>query len=141
MRRNVRERVQQIAPFLLFEDDPYIVVGRDGKLYWIIDGFTHADQYPYSTPYPFADQSVNYIRNSVKAVVDAYDGSVNLYVFEPDDPIIKAYQEIFPDLFHPREAMPEDLLAHIRYPSMMVSVQARVFTLYHMQNTQTFYNH
>jgi len=141
IRRNVSERVKQIAPFLLFEDDPYIVIGRDGKLYWTIDAFTTSDQYPYSTAYHVADRSVNYIRNSVKAVVDAYDGSVTFYVFEPDDPIIRAYQDIFPDLFHPRSEMPEDLLAHVRYPSLLVNAQARVFTLYHMQNTQTFYNH
>jgi uncharacterized membrane protein (UPF0182 family) len=141
MRRNVSDRVKQIAPFLLFEDDPYIVISRDGKLYWIIDAFTTSDQYPYSTAYPVADRSVNYIRNSVKAVVDAYDGSVTFYVFEPDDPIVKAYQDIFPDLFHPRSEMPQDLLAHVRYPSLLVNAQARVFTLYHMQNTQTFYNH
>ena len=141
MRRNISERVKQIAPFLLFEDDPYIVIGHDGKLYWIIDAFTTSDQYPYSTGYPVADRSVNYIRNSVKAVVDAYDGSVTFYVFEPDDPIIRAYQDIFPDLFHPRSEMSQDLLAHVRYPSLLVNAQARVFTLYHMQNTQTFYNH
>ena len=141
MRRNVRERVQQIAPFLLFEDDPYLVVGRDGKLYWIIDAFTYAEQYPYSTAYQLADHNINYIRNSVKTVVDAYDGSVRFYVFDPDDPIIKAYQDIFPDLFHPKSDMPEDLLAHVRYSSLMVNAQARVYTLYHMQNTQTFYNH
>ena len=141
IRRNISERVRQIAPFLLFEDDPYLVIGRDGKLYWTIDAFTHADEYPYSTAYQVADQSANYLRNSVKAVVDAYDGSVRFYVFEPNDPIIKAYQQIFPDLFLQKNAMPEDLLAHVRYSSLMVNTQARVYTLYHMQNTQTFYNH
>lgn len=140
MRRNVRERVQRIAPFLLFEDDPYIVIGRDGKLYWIIDAFTHSDQYPYSAGHQVADRNVNYIRNSVKAVVDAYEGSVTLYVFEPDDPIIRSYQNIFPELFHPKSDMPEDLLAHVRYSILMVNAQARVYTQYHMQNTQTFYN-
>ncbi len=98
MRRNVSDRVKQIAPFLLFEDDPYIVIGKDGKLYWMIDAFTTSDQYPYSTAYQVGARSVNYIRNSVKAVVDAYDGSVTLYVFEHGDPIIRAYQDIFPDL-------------------------------------------
>ncbi|HXF39794.1 MAG TPA: UPF0182 family protein [Blastocatellia bacterium] len=141
IRRSVRERVQELAPFLMLEDDPYLVISNEGKLYWMIDAFTHADQYPYSTAYPVGDRSVNYIRNSVKAVVDAYEGSVTLYVFEPDDPIIAAYQEIFPSLFRPKSEMPEDLLAHIRYPSLLVNAQARVFTLYHMQNTQTFYNH
>jgi len=141
MRRNISERVRQIAPFLLFEDDPYMVIGRDGKLYWLIDGFTHADQYPYSTSYQVEGRNINYLRNSVKAVVDAYDGSIRFYVFESDDPIIKAYQEIFPDLFQPKSAMPEDLVAHVRYSSLMMNTQARVYTLYHMQNTQTFYNH
>ncbi|HXU36369.1 MAG TPA: UPF0182 family protein [Blastocatellia bacterium] len=141
MRRNVSDRVKQIAPFLLFEDDPYIVIGKDGKLYWIIDAFTTSDQYPYSTAYAVADRNVNYIRNSVKAVVDAYEGSVTFYVFEPDDPIIRAYQDIFPELFHAKSEMPQDLLAHARYPSLLVNAQASVFRLYHMQNTQTFYNH
>jgi len=141
IRRSVRERVQELAPFLMLEDDPYLVINNEGKLYWMIDAFTHADQYPYSTAYQVGDRSVNYIRNSVKAVVDAYEGSVTLYVFEPEDPIIAAYQEIFPSLFRPKSEMPEDLVAHIRYPSLLVNAQARVFTLYHMQNTQTFYNH
>jgi uncharacterized protein len=141
MRRNVRDRIQQIAPFLLFEDDPYIVVARDGKLYWIVDGFTHSDQFPYSTAYQVAGQNLNYLRNSVKAVIDAYEGTVRFYVFEPGDPVIKSYQAIFPDLFQAKSDMPEDLLAHVRYPSLLVDTQARVYTLYHMQNTQTFYNH
>jgi uncharacterized protein len=141
MRRNVSERVREIAPFLLFEDDPYLVINRAGKLFWIIDAFTYADDYPYSTAYQVANRNVNYIRNSVKAVVDAYDGSTKFFVFEPDDPIIRAYQDIFPDLFQAKSAMPEDLLAHVRYPSTMVNAQASVYTLYHMQNTQTFYNH
>ncbi|MEK6284726.1 MAG: UPF0182 family protein [Acidobacteriota bacterium] len=141
MRRNVRDRVQQIAPFLMFEDDPYIVIGRDGKLYWIIDAFTHSDQFPYSAAHQVGDRSVNYMRNSVKAVVDAYEGSVRFYVFEPDDPIISAYQDIFPELFHPKSEMPDDLMAHVRYSILLVNAQARVYALYHMQNTQTFYNH
>ncbi|HXG94256.1 MAG TPA: UPF0182 family protein [Blastocatellia bacterium] len=142
MHRNVRDRVQRIAPYLLFEDDPYIVISRDGKLYWIIDGFTTSERYPYSTEYKIGDRDVNYIRNSVKAVVDAYNGDVKFYVFDDtDDPIIKAYQGIFPSLYRPSSEMPEDLFAHIRYPSLLVNVQANVYTLYHMQNTQTFYNH
>jgi len=141
MRRNVSERVREIAPFLLFEDDPYLVITGEGRLSWIIDAFTYADQYPYSTPYRVADRNINYMRNSVKAVVDAYDGTVQFYVFEPDDPIISAYQDIFPGLFRPKSDMPEDLLAHVRYSSLLMNTQARVYTLYHMQNTQTFYNH
>src|SRR5262249_37087550 len=141
MRRNVAERVRQIAPFLLFEDDPYVVISREGRLYWIIDAFTHSDQYPYSTSYSVANRNLNYMRNSVKAVVDAYEGTVTFYIFEPDDPIIRAYQDIFPDLFRARSDLPEDLTAHVRYPSLLVETQARVYALYHMQNTQTFYNH
>ena len=141
MRRSVRDRVQQIAPFLMFEDDPYLVINREGKLFWMIDAFTYSDQYPYSTTYQAADRGVNYFRNSVKATVDAYEGTVTFYVFEQDDPIISAYQEIFPNLFRAKSDMPEDLLAHVRYPSLLVDTQARVYTLYHMQNTQTFYNH
>jgi uncharacterized membrane protein (UPF0182 family) len=140
--RNIRDRVQQIAPFLLFEDDPYIVINREGRLFWIIDAFTYSTRYPYATAYPAADRSVNYIRNSVKAVVDAYDGTVNFYVFdEPEDPIIKVYQSIFPTLFHPNSEMPEDLREHIRYPNLFVNTQARAYMLYHIQNPQTFYNH
>ena len=140
--RNIRDRVQHIAPFLLFEDDPYIVINREGRLFWIIDAFTYSTRYPYATAYPAADRSVNYIRNSVKAVVDAYDGTVNFYVFdEPEDPIIKVYQSIFPTLFHPNSEMPEDLREHIRYPTTLVNTQARAYLLYHIQNPQTFYNH
>ena len=140
--RNIRERVRQIAPFLLFETDPYIVISRDGRLYWMIDGFTYSNRYPYATAYPAADRSVNYIRNSVKAIVDAYEGTVNFYVFdEPEDPIIKVYQSIFPTLFHHNSEMPDDLREHIRYPTLLVNAQARAYTLYHMQNPQTFYNH
>ena len=140
--RNIRDRVQQIAPFLLFEYDPYIVINREGRLFWIIDAFTYSNRYPYATAYPAGDRSVNYIRNSVKAVIDAYDGTVNFYVFdEPEDPIIKVYQSIFPTLFHPKNEMPEDLREHIRYPTTLVNTQARAYLLYHIQNPQTFYNH
>jgi uncharacterized protein len=142
LNRNVLARVRQIAPFIIFDDDPYIVVSRDGRLYWTIDGFTTSDRYPYSALYQLGNETVNYIRNSVKAVIDAYEGTVTFYVFDrPDDPIIKAYQSIFPSLFHPSSEMPEDLREHVRYPSLLVNLQARVYTLYHMQNPQTFYNH
>jgi uncharacterized membrane protein (UPF0182 family) len=140
MRRNVLERVRSIAPFLIFENDPYIVISGEGKLFWIIDAFTHSSGYPYSSQFPMAGTSVNYVRNSVKAVVDAYEGGVRFYVFEPEDPIIKSYQSIFPSLFMDRSEMPEDLSAHIRYPDVLAEVQARAYMLYHMQNPQTFYN-
>ena len=142
LHRNVRDRVQQVAPFLMFEDDPYIVINREGRLFWVIDAFTYSDRYPYSTAYRAGGQNVNYIRNSVKGVIDAYDGTVNFYYFdEPADPIIKVYEAIFPALFHPAGEMPEDLRAHIRYPSLLVNTQSQAYLLYHITNPQTFYNH
>ena len=140
IRRNVLERVREIAPFLLYESDPYIVISREGRLFWMIDGFTHSDQYPYSRGYQVAGEGLNYIRNSVKVVIDAYEGSVSFYIFDPDDPIIRSYQNIFPALFRPAEEMPEDLRAHVRYPDLLVEAQATAYTLYHIQNPQTFYN-
>jgi len=141
MRRNVRDRVSQLAPYLLFDNDPYLVIDSAGKLFWMIDGFTYSNSFPYSASYPVGNLNVNYIRNSVKAVVDAYTGEVKLYVFEPDDPIIRAYQSIFPALYHPRSEMPEDLARHVRYPSLFLNTQARAYLQYHMQNPQTFFNH
>jgi uncharacterized protein len=140
MRRNVRERVAALAPFLTFEQDPYIVVGQDGHLSWIIDGFTSSASYPYSTQASLEDHPINYIRNSVKAVVDAYDGSVTLYVFDNADPILTAWRSIFPDLFRDASAMPEWLRAHVRYPERLLSLQAEIYGLYHMTNPEVFYN-
>ena len=139
MRRDVLGRVKEIAPFLLFEPDPYIVINREGRLFWMIDAFTYSDRYPYSKSYRLGDVSLNYLRNSVKVVVDAYDGDVKFYVFEPEDPIVQTYSRMFPSLFHPSAEMPEDLREHIRYPDLLAALQARVYTLYHMQNPQTFY--
>lgn len=141
MYRDVRSRVARVAPFLMFEDDPYIVINREGRLFWMIDGFTVSDRYPYSTAYDVGGRRINYIRNSVKAVVDAYEGAVTFYVFEPDDPIIQVYRRIFPSLFHAADEMPDDLRAHVRYPSSLVNTQAQAYLLYHMTNPQTFYNH
>jgi uncharacterized membrane protein (UPF0182 family) len=139
--RDIRSRVSRIAPFLMFEDDPYIVINREGRLFWMIDGFTVSDRYPYSTAYDTGGRRINYIRNSVKAVVDAYEGAVTFYVFDPNDPIIQVYSRIFPALFHTSDEMPEDLRAHVRYPSSLVNIQAQAYLLYHMTNPQTFYNH
>lgn len=141
IRRTILDRIQHIVPFLLFEPDPYIVISREGRLYWILDAFTHSERYPYSSHYQLGGQRLNYIRNSIKAVVDAYNGDVVFYVFEPEDPIIRTYSNIFPSLFRPADEMPEDLRAHVRYPSLLLSVQANAYTLYHMQEPQTFYNH
>jgi uncharacterized membrane protein (UPF0182 family) len=140
MRRNVRARVTALAPFLTFDSDPYIVAGGDGRLYWILDAFTTSDTYPYSTHTGVADGSANYIRNSVKAVIDAYDGTVTFYVFDNEDPIIAAWRGIFPGMFKDASAMPAWLHAHVRYPKLLLSLQAQVYGLYHMTNPEVFYN-
>ncbi len=140
MRRNVRARVAELAPFLTFDPDPYIVVGDDGRLSWIMDGFTTSDRYPYSRPYRLQNVRVNYLRNSVKAVIDAYDGSTTFYVFDQADPILTAYRAIFPTLFKDASAMPADLRRHVRYPELLLALQAEVYGLYHMTDPEVFYN-
>ncbi len=140
MRRNIRQRVQTIAPFLIYDDDAYIVVGDDGGLYWIIDAFTVADTYPYSRQVAFGRGSVNYIRNSVKVVVNAYNGTTRFYVFEPDDPVIQAYRNTFPDLFVDADDMPGWLRPHTRYPELLFRIQALVYATYHVEDEQVFYN-
>jgi uncharacterized membrane protein (UPF0182 family) len=140
MRRNVRDRVAALAPFLTFEQDPYIVLGEDGRLSWIIDAFTTTDNYPYSTHYRMGNGSVNYMRNSVKAVIDAYDGSTTFYVFDSQDPILAAYSRVFPSLFKDAALMPADLRKHTRYPESLLKLQAEVYGLYHMTNPAVFYN-
>ena len=140
MRRNVRTRVATLAPFLTFEQDPYIVLTDDGRLCWIMDAFTTSDRYPYSTHYRFGDTSVNYMRNSVKAVIDAYNGAVTFYVFDSEDPILAAYRRVFPSLFKDAAQMPPDLRKHTRYPEALLKLQASVYGLYHMTNPEVFYN-
>jgi len=140
MRRNVRDRVASLAPFLRFDSDPYIVLGPDGRLSWIMDGFTVSDNYPYSRRYRLEDEQVNYLRNSVKVVVDAYDGSTTFYVFDADDPIVGAYRRMFPTLFKDASAMSAGLRAHVRYPELLLALQADVYGLYHMTDPQAFYN-
>ncbi|MGA3069952.1 MAG: UPF0182 family protein [Terracidiphilus sp.] len=140
MRRNVRDRVAALAPFLTFDQDPYIVVGDDGRLSWIMDAYTSSDTYPYSTHNTLGNQPINYMRNSVKAVVDAYDGTTTFYVFDSEDPILAAYRGIFPALFKDAAAMPAWLRKHVRYPELLLSVQAEVYGLYHMTNPEVFYN-
>src|SRR5208337_1528171 len=114
MRRNVRDRVAALAPFLTFDQDPYIVVGEDGRLSWVIDAFTSSDSYPYSAHNSLAGQQVNYVRNSVKVVVDAYDGTATFYVFDSEDPIIAAWQKVFPGMFKNAAEMPAWLRKHVR---------------------------
>jgi uncharacterized membrane protein (UPF0182 family) len=140
MRRNIRARAAAIAPFLIFDDDPYIVVRDDGRLSWMMDAFTSARTYPYSRHFQLGAEQFNYVRNSVKAVVDAYDGAVTFYVFDDADPIIAAYRRVFPALFRDRAEMPADLLRHVRYPELLLEVQAAVYGLYHMTDPDVFYN-
>ena len=140
MRRNIFDRVKTLAPFLTYETDPYIVVGDDGRLWWMLDAFTTSDSYPYSTHYALGNDQINYIRNSVKVVVDAYNGTTNFYVFDPHDPIINAYRNIFPQLFKDASAMPADLQRHVRYPELLLREQAAAYGLYHMSDPVVFYN-
>jgi len=134
--RNIGERVKAVAPFLTFDQDPYMVVRDDGRLVWIVDAYTVSNGLPYSRP----SGRFNYIRNSVKAVVDAYDGSLAFYINDPDDVLVQAYSRIFPTLFQPLAKMPEDLRRHIRYPHRFLQIQAALFAAYHMTDPQVFYN-
>jgi len=140
MRRNILERVQTLAPFLTWDSDPYIVLGDNGRLYWILDAYTTSDNYPYSSHYPYGDDTINYMRNSVKVVIDAYNGNTTFYVFDPHDPILAAWRRIFPSLFRDAAAMPPDLRRHVRYPQLLLEEQAAVYGLYHMSDPEVFYN-
>ena len=127
MRRNLRDRVSALAPFLTYDPDPYIVLGDDGRLSWIMDAFTVSDSYPYSTHYRLDRDLINYMRNSVKVVIDAYDGTTTFYVFDTEDPIIAAYRRIFPSLFKDADMMPPGLRKHVRYPELLLKLQAEVY--------------
>ena len=158
--RQITERVKLLAPFLQFDKDPYLVLS-EGKLYWMIDAYTTSEYFPYSQPFSTIENiqykegnttqiltnqmsenldGINYIRNSVKAVINAYDGSVNFYIMDKNDPIIKVWSNIFPDLFKSKNEMPKDLLAHLRYPIDMILTQGLVYEKYHMTDPTVFYN-
>ena len=134
--RNIEERVQKIAPYLTYDSDPYLVVNDSGKLYWMIDAYTTTTNYPYSEPY---GEGLNYIRNSVKVVIDAYSGDVDFYVIDEKDPLIKTMAGVFPGLFKSIDKMPQDLYKHIRYPKAIFEVQAQMYTKYHMKDVGVFY--
>src|ERR1700756_2362584 len=140
MRRNVRDRVSALAPFLTYDPDPYIVLGDDGRLSWVIDAFTVSDNYPYASHYRLDRDPINYMRNSVKVVIDAYNGDTTFYVFDAEDPIIAAYRRIFPSLFKDASMMPAGLRKHMRYPELLLKLQAEVYGLYHMTDPGAFYN-
>ncbi|HYA85640.1 MAG TPA: UPF0182 family protein [Nitrospirota bacterium] len=135
--RTIMDRVTEIAPFLSFDSDPYMVIRDDGKLVWIIDAYTESRNLPYSKPLP---GGINYLRNSVKVVVDAYDGSVVFYVVDQKDIMAKTYAAIFPTLFKPVAEMPADLRRHIRYPRALLQIQAQMFKTFHMTDPAVFYN-
>jgi uncharacterized membrane protein (UPF0182 family) len=135
--RRVLDRVRRLTPFLTYDRDPYMVIAEDGALYWMLDGYTTTDQYPYSEPTPGIG---NYIRNSVKATVNAYTGQVHFYISDPSDPLVQAYRRLFPGVFEPLDAMPQDLRAHIRYPEDIFSIQASKYALFHMTDPRVFYN-
>lgn len=162
LRRQITGRVHRLAPFLMLDPDPYLVVAPDGRLFWMMDAYTQSDLHPYAEPLDIAtgpgadpqsgaadsafggfnsgETEVNYLRNSVKITVDAYNGDVRLYDFDPRDPILNAYRRVFPHLFLPRAAMPPGLLAHIRYPETLFDAQAQIYRTYHMQDPRVFYN-
>ncbi|MBV1904736.1 MAG: UPF0182 family protein [Pseudomonadales bacterium] len=157
--RSIRERIERLAPFLTFDEDPYITA-VDGRLHWIVDGYTSSEYYPYSQRFESGEEigfqngrvnrigqrtvhqlnGKNYIRNSVKAVIDAYDGSVDFYIFDDADPIIKAWSKIFPVLFKDKKLMPANLRAHVRYPVDFLLTQGLIFAKYHMTDPEVFYN-
>ena len=133
--RNIKDRVNEIAPFFTYDNDPYIFVRDDGTLAWLIDAYVTAENYPYAERYGVSN---NYIRNSVKVMVDAYTGDVDFYIVDPDDPLVQTYQSMFPDLF--TEEIPEDVRAHFRYPVDLFKVQTAIYGTYHMSNLEVFYN-
>jgi len=134
--RNILERVTTIAPFLQYDNDPYLVIS-EGRLAWIVDAYTISTRYPYAAP---AANGTNYIRNAVKIVVDAYDGTITFYLADADEPIARTLRSIFPDFLRPLDEMPEDLRRHIRYPEGLFSLQTAIYSTYHMTNPAVFYN-
>ncbi len=140
--RNVQARLNHLAGFIQWDEDPYLVVTDDGRLVWMVDGYTTSLYHPYSAVLPVAgvEEGANYIRNAVKATVDAYTGKISLYIFDGADPIIQAYEHLFPQLFRPASDMPADLRRHARYPEALFRTQAEAYRIFHMRDPQVFYN-
>jgi hypothetical protein len=140
--RQVQRRLEHLAGFLHWDPDPYLVITDDGRLVWMVDGYTTSLSHPYSAVLPVAglDEGANYIRNAVKATVDAYTGKMSLYVFDPGDPIIQVFENVFPKLFRPASEMPPDLRRHARYPEVLFRTQAEAYRIFHMRDPQVFYN-
>ena len=137
--RNIREMVNGIAPFLIYDNDPYIVVNSEGHLIWMLDAFTESATYPYSRHQYAGQNNVNYIRNSVKVTIDAYNGTVHFYVFDPNDPLIQTYRATFPALLEDASQMPADLRTHVRYPETLIRAQGEIYGLYHTQSPKVFF--
>jgi uncharacterized membrane protein (UPF0182 family) len=139
--RSIQERIVTVAPFLWLDADPYIVISQ-GRLYWIQDAYTYSNRYPYSESVvaPSGSGRLNYVRNAVKIVVDAYDGSMVFYAVDPDDPVLQTFQKIYPELFTDYDEMSADLRAHVRYPEDLFTLQAEMYMTYHMRDSQVFYN-
>lgn len=135
--REIKDRLSRLAPFLVLDQDPYLVIS-EGRLFWIQDAYTVSDRYPYSKA--MLGDDGNYIRNSVKMVVDAYNGTVDMYIADPNDPMIQVYQQIYPDVFRPLSEIPADLRRHLRYPEEIFRIQTGLYTEYHMRTPQSFYN-
>lgn len=134
--RQIQTRIRRVAPWLMLDRDPYLVIA-DGKLFWMQDAYTYTDRFPYSEPF---DANINYLRNSVKIAIDAYNGTTTFYVTDPNEPLVKTYRDIFPALFRSMDDMPATLKTHVRYPEFLFSVQADIYRTYHMQDPQVFYN-
>jgi uncharacterized membrane protein (UPF0182 family) len=135
--RNIRQRARMALPFLIFDGDPYIVIDAGGRLRWILDAYTATSRYPYAQPLA---NGVNYMRNSVKVVIDAFDGSVTAYLADPADPLVRTFAKIFPGIFQPLDSMPADLRAHLRYPEDLFRVQSDMYATYHMAEPEIFYH-
>ncbi len=133
--RNIKDRINRIAPFFDYDTDPYIVIRDDGSLVWLIDAYVKAERYPYSEAHQGRE---NYLRNSVKVAVDAYTGKVDFYVSDPEDPLLKTYDKMLPGLL--THDVPEDIKSHFRYPEVLFKVQAKMYGTYHMSNLEVFYN-
>jgi hypothetical protein len=139
--RKITDRLNELADFVLWDSDPYVVLANDGRLVWIVDGYMTSRAHPYSRLVDVEGVGpVNYIRNSVKATIDAYDGSVHMYVFDPSDPLVNAYRNLFPKLFEDATAMPADLRQHARYPGLIFQVESEIYRTFHMRDPETFYN-
>jgi hypothetical protein len=137
--RSIGERVRNVAPFLVYDSDPYLTI-QDGNLIWVQDAYTITDSYPYSEPVNISGGRINYIRNSVKIAINAYNGRMTFYVADPGDPLIQTWAKIFPDLFTPMEEAPDSFCAHRRYPKGLFTIQSEIFRTYHMKDANTFYN-